>query len=135
MSQNPSQKPIEVILTRQLASHLAMPVFIVDAAGTLVYYNEPAERILGTRFDETGAMPASEWGTVFAPTDERGAALETEALPLMVALRKGHPAHGSLWIHALDSVPRHIEVTAFPLIGQGKESLGAVALFWEAELE
>jgi PAS domain-containing protein len=126
------QKPIEVILTRQLASYLAMPVFIVDVDGTLVYYNEPAERLLGTRFDETGAMPAAEWTTVFVPTDERGGALAPDALPLMIALREGRPAHGSLWIHALDSVPRHIEVTAFPLIGQTTERLGAVAIFWEA---
>ncbi|HZT09986.1 MAG TPA: PAS domain-containing protein [Actinomycetota bacterium] len=127
-----SQKPIELILTRQLASYLAMPVFLVDMDGTLVFYNEPAERILGTRFEETGAMPASEWGTVFVPTDERGAALEPAELPLMVALREGRPAHGTLWIHALDSVPRHIEVTAFPLIGQTHERIGAVAIFWEA---
>ena len=125
-------KPIEVILTRQLASYLAMPVFIVDVDGTLVYYNEPAERLLGTRYDETGAMPAAEWGTAFVPTDERGGALAPEALPLAIALREGRPAHGTLWIHALDSVPRHIEVTAFPLIGQTNERLGAVALFWEA---
>jgi PAS domain-containing protein len=127
-----SQKPIELILTRQLASYLAMPVFLVDLDGTLVFYNEPAERILGTRFDETGAMPASEWGTIFVPTDERGAGLEPAELPLMVALREGRPAHGTLWIHALDSVPRHIEVTAFPLIGQTHERVGAVAIFWEA---
>lgn len=33
------QKAIELILTRQLASYLAMPIFLVDAAGTLVFYN------------------------------------------------------------------------------------------------
>ena len=128
-----SQKPIEVILTRQLASYLAMPVFIVDAEGNLLYYNEPAERLLGSRFDETGAMPAGEWGTVFIPADERGAALAPDELPLTVALRERRPVHGSLWIHALDRVPRHIEVTAFPLIGQTEETLGAVAIFWDAE--
>ena len=41
-----AQKDIELILTRQLASYLATPVFIVDAIGTLVFYNEPAEVIL-----------------------------------------------------------------------------------------
>jgi hypothetical protein len=126
------QKPIEVILTRQLASYLAMPVFLVDGSGTLVFYNEPAERIIGKRFDETGAMPAEEWATAFVPTNEQGAAIAPEALPLMIAWRERRPAHGSLWIHALDSVPRHIEATAFPLIGVGGQSLGAVAIFWEA---
>ena len=51
-----SQKEIEVILTRQLASYLAVPVLIVDTDGTLLYFNEPAEAIFARRFDETGEM-------------------------------------------------------------------------------
>ena len=39
-----SQKEIEQILIRQLASYLAMAVLIVDADGNLVFYNEPAEQ-------------------------------------------------------------------------------------------
>jgi len=57
----PSPKPIQIILARQLASSLAMPILIVDADGTLIYYNEPAETIFNQRFDETGEMPAAEW--------------------------------------------------------------------------
>src|SRR5206468_1146467 len=33
-----SQQEIEVILTRQLATYLAVPVFIVDPEGTLLFY-------------------------------------------------------------------------------------------------
>ena len=36
-----------------------MPIFLVDPEGTLVYYNEPAERLLGYRYDETGEMPSA----------------------------------------------------------------------------
>jgi PAS domain-containing protein len=53
-----AQYPVELILTRQLASQLAMPVFLVDEAGALGSCNEAAEEILGRRFDETGAMTA-----------------------------------------------------------------------------
>lgn len=53
-----SQKEIEVILARHLASYLAMPIFLVDPEGTLVYYNDPAEKILGLRFAETGEVSA-----------------------------------------------------------------------------
>jgi PAS domain-containing protein len=126
-----SQKEIEVILTRQLASYLAMPIFIVDPQGTLVFYNEPAEMILGLRFDETGEMPFSEWATVFTPMDEHGTPLAPAALPLAIALGERRPAHGDFYIRGLDHVFRHIEVTAFPLIGQSGRNLGAVALFWE----
>ena len=124
------QKAIEVILTRQLASYLAMPIFIVDPRGRLVFYNEPAEIILGKRFEETGEMSAEEWSEVFQLTDEQGRPLEPEAVPLMIALNDRRPTHGSLWIRGLDGVRRHIEATAFPLVGQSDRFLGAVVLFW-----
>lgn len=126
-----SQKEIEEILTRQLASYLAMPIFIVDPQGTLIFYNEPAEMILGLRFDETGEMPLAEWATVFTPIDQAGAPLSPQDLPLTIALNGRRPAHGDFYIRGLDLVLRHIEVTAFPLIGQADRNLGAVALFWE----
>jgi PAS domain-containing protein len=128
-----SQKEIEVILTRQLASYLAMPVFIVDSLGNLIFYNEPAEMILGLRFEETGEMPAAEWATAFMPMDEAGTPLKPEALPLMIALAERWPTHGDFYIRGLDNVRRHIEVTAFPLIGQAGRNLGAVAIFWEVK--
>ena len=48
---------IEIILNRQLADCLSIPVFITDTTGNLIFYNEPAEIILGTSFEETGEMP------------------------------------------------------------------------------
>jgi PAS domain-containing protein len=127
-----AQYPIELILTRQLASQLAMPVFIVDVHGTLVFYNEAAEGILGRRFEETGAMAAIEWAEAFTPRDETGRPLAPESLPLMIAVRERRPAHTHFHIHGLDAVDRRIEVTAFPLIGHADRPVGAVAIFWEA---
>jgi PAS domain-containing protein len=127
-----NQQEIEVILARQLADYLALPVFLVDPEGDLLFYNEPAERILGHRYLESGPLPAQEWSTIFQPVDEAGSALPPERLPLMIALREGRPAHRAFWIHGLDGVRRRIEVTAFPLIGQSNRNLGAIALFWEA---
>lgn len=127
-----AQHEIEIILTRQLASCLATPVFLVDPEGTLLYFNEPAEEVLGQRFDEAGVMPAERWSTIFSPTDEAGQPIPPESLPLVVALTEGQPAHGRFWIRGLDRVPRYIEVTAFPLIGVGGRFVGAVAIFWEA---
>ena len=125
-------QPIEVILARHLASYLAMPIFIVDPEGTLLFYNPPAEAILGPRFAETGPMPIHDWSTIFRPTDADGTVLAPTELPLWIALRQGRPAHRSFWIRGLDHKQRFIEITCFPLIGQAGHSLGAVALFWEA---
>ena len=117
---------------KQLASYLATPVFVVDPEGTLVYFNEPAESILGRRYDEEGEMPLSEWSTIFLPTDESGEPLPADALPLVRALEDGEPGHGTMWIRGLDGARRHISVTAFPLVAQNDRSLGAVAIFWES---
>ena len=38
---------IQIILTRQLAGYLSVPTFLVDPKGTLLFYNEPAEELLG----------------------------------------------------------------------------------------
>ena len=126
-----SQQEIEVILARHLAEYLAMPIFIVNPDGDLIFYNEPAETILGTRYAETGTMPATEWATVFHPMDHERSLLPPEELPLMIALSKRHPAHRLFWIEGLDGVLREIEVTAFPLVGQADRFLGAIAIFWE----
>jgi PAS domain-containing protein len=126
-----SQKPIELILMRQLASTLAMPIFLVDADGTLAFYNEPAERVLGKRFEETGEMPPAEWATTWTPTEADGRALPAERLPLMIAVAERKPAHGEFWIRGLDGTRRHIQATAFPLMRTADQVLGAVAIFWE----
>jgi hypothetical protein len=38
----------------------------------LVYFNGPAEKLLGLRYEEVGEIPAAEWSTIFVPTDENG---------------------------------------------------------------
>ena len=127
-----SQQEIEVILSRHLAECLAMPIFIVNPDGDLIFYNEPAEAILGQSYNETGMMPAKEWATIFRPFDSEGNPLPPEELPLIIALREHHPAHRIFSIHGADGVLREIEVTAFPLIGQADRFLGALAIFWES---
>ena len=49
-----AQLPVELILVRQLAHGLAVPTFVVDAAGDLVFVNEAAESLLGLDFEDGG---------------------------------------------------------------------------------
>jgi PAS domain-containing protein len=128
-----AQKEIEVILTRTLASYLATPTLIVDPAGTLLFHNEPAERLLGLRFAEAGELPVEQWTALISPSDAQGTPLASEARPLLIAVTERRPTHHEMWIRGLDEVCRHIEVTAFPLIGQAGRHLGAVAIFWEVK--
>jgi PAS domain-containing protein len=124
---------VELILTRELASCLSTPVFVVDIAGTLVYYNEMAEELLGRRFDETGEMADHEWSRVFLPTDDEGNPLGMEDLPLNIALRDGRAAYREFRIEALDGVHRRLQVTAFPIAVRSGRVIGAAALFWEQQ--
>ena len=127
------QHEIEVILTRQLASYLTLPIFIVGSDGTLIFYNEPAEVILGMRFEETGELSADEWARALVVTDEHGTPLAREMRPMLMALTEQRPVHCEIWGQGWDHVRKRIEITAFPLIGQAGRQLGAVAIFWEAE--
>jgi hypothetical protein len=124
-------KEVEMILARQLASFLALPIFLVGPTGDLIYYNEPAEMILGCRLEETGEMSAQTWATMFKPQDEHGGQITTEMLPLVIAVNLRRPAQSTFWISALDQSRHYIDVTAIPVIGQAERFLGAIAIFWE----
>lgn len=121
---------IEIILSRQLAETLSTAIFIIDTEGSLIFYNESAEEILGKKFEETGMMPVEEWGTIFKPMDDKGNPLNPEDLPLVKTMNSRLPTHGSFWIESLKGDKYKITVTAYPLIGRGQRFVGAVAIFW-----
>ena len=125
-------QPIERILARHLGSRLAVPIFLLDSDGTLVFYNEAAEKLLGQRFDDAGEMSFTQWTAVFGVRDDAGQQLHIDELPLVKALRQRRPAHARFDITGPDGAIRPLEVAAFPLEGQGGQRLGAVALFWDA---
>ena len=127
------QREVEIILTSQLGSYLTTPIFIVDPSGNLVYYNEPAGKVLGHSYDETGEMPADEWAVVFKPSDINGNPLSPDQLPLMVALKNRRPAFREMRITRFDGEHRFIEAVALPITGQAGRFLGAMALFWEKD--
>ena len=124
-------QPIELILMRELAGHLATPIFVVKPNGDLLFYNEPAEEILGTRFDETGMMPFQAWATAFTPTGDDGVVIPPNELPLAIAVQQQRPAQGVMTILGFDGKRRRLMVAAIPLKGQWGDHLGAMAIFWE----
>ena len=126
-----AQQAVELILMRQLASYLTLPIFMVGADETVVYYNEAAEALVGRSFDEVGALTLKQLDSAFSTMTEEGTPLPSDQLPLAIALRERRPAHGRLQYRSLDGVARTIEVMAFPLEGQAKRLVGAVAVFWE----
>lgn len=131
MAARTPQKSIVLILARELASKLATAMFVVDPDGTLVYFNEPAEQVLGRTFAEAGELSRDEWSKSFEPVDLDGSPVPPAELPLSVALVEREPAHRRFRITAYDGKQRVISVTAFPLFAREREFVGAVAVFWE----
>ena len=126
-----AQLPIELILVRQLAGGLAVPTFVVDAEGDLVFINEAAEALLGLRFDEVGEVSFADWTTAFAPHTKGGQQADPATHPLAVAIRQRRPVHGPLRIMSRDRIPRSLVVTALPLEGSRGQLLGGIAMFWQ----
>ena len=125
-----AQRDIGLILMRQLASGLAVPMLLADENGDLLFFNEPAEVLLGQRFDDVGELALEERRQIFAFRDENGMPVPPDQPPLVVALRERRPVHRRVWVRGFDGHDREIEVTAFPLLGGGGHLIGGVAMFW-----
>jgi PAS domain-containing protein len=124
-----TQRPLELILARNLMSALSTPAFLVDEGGLLVFYNEAAGLLLGKRFEELGTVGPQEWGSLFGPFDESGEPIPYDDLPLVKAVRAGRPAHAELTVRSTDGTQHEVEVSAFPILTP-HGSQGAIAVFW-----
>jgi len=131
MGWEPHQKDLVLILARDMAARLATPMFVVDSVGTLVFFNEAAEGLLGDTFADVGELPAERWAETFRSVDEDGRPIPRRELPLGIALLEGRPAHRTLDLIGADGVTRHISATAIPLQRHPGQTVGAVAVFWE----
>jgi PAS domain-containing protein len=129
-----TQRPLELILARNLMSALSTPAFLVDEGGVLVFYNEAAGALLGKRFEELGTVGPDEWGSMFGPFDEGGEPIPYDELPLVLAVRSGRPAHADVDIRTHDGAIHTVEVSALPILTP-HGSQGAIAVFWPSSSE
>jgi PAS domain S-box-containing protein len=126
-----AQKSLPLILAREFAANLATPMVLMDAKGRLVFFNEPAEQIIGQTHAEVGELGPDEWGRLFEVEQIDGTPVEIEKTPAGVTLAERRPAHDTLAFTTLDGNRHEIAVTAFPLLGREEELLGVVSVFWE----
>jgi PAS domain-containing protein len=125
-----AQRPLEVILARNLITSLSTPAFLVGNDGELLFYNEAAGAFLGTPFEELGRTPAAEWLEKFGPFESSGTPMELEDSPLTQALRRGRPAHANFRVRSAAGEQTAIEASALPIVGTDLESSGAMIFFW-----
>jgi len=127
-----AQRPIEMILMRQLAGCISVPICVLDERGAVVYCNEPAEQLLGRPLEEIERLALPDRWALLHPTDETGAPLDPAALPESVAIRERRPLHRVIAITAPQGRTRRVAVTAFPVMRQNGHPLGAVSILWDA---
>jgi PAS domain-containing protein len=108
-----------------------VPTIIFDDEGDTLFYNDPAARLLGQRFEDIGELPLDATQRIFELRDDKGEPMVADQVPAAVAMRERRPVHRMVWLNGFDGVDRLLEVTAFPLLGGGGHLIGAVAMFWE----
>ena len=123
------QKPLELILARNLLSSISTPAFLVGEEGVLLFYNEAAAAMLGRRFEERGMLPAGEWTHEFGPFGPDESPIPYDEIPATVAIREGRPFHGNFRICAAGGEHQDIAASAIPIVGPGGSS-GAIVIFW-----
>lgn len=124
---------LQLILARELAANLATPMFLIDAEGTLVFFNEAAELMLGKTYSEVGPITANEFGARLQLAEPDGTPMRRRDSPPGAAFYEKEPAHRTLLATALDGSRKRFEVTAYPLFGKVGEMHGVITVFWEAK--
>ena len=124
------QKHLVLIIAREFASNLATPTLIADEEGTLIFYNEAAEGVIGRPFAESGEIPVDEWTASFTPRTREGEPLPAERRPVRMAFEEKRPFHMNARVTSRDGIDRDQAVTAFPLFAQAEEFVGIMAIFW-----
>jgi PAS domain-containing protein len=126
-----SPKSLPLILARELASNLATPMFLLDAGGMMVFYNDAAALLLGKPFAELGEIPSGEFGAALKLTTPDGEPIRRRDSPSGIAFFEHRPAHQAVMATAYNGVRRGFEATAYPLLGATGVMHGVVAVFWE----
>ena len=126
---NAAQRPLELILARNLLSSLSTAAFLVDESGVVVFYNETAAELLGRRFEECGPMSADQWGTTHGPFDQDGNPIPFGDLDLTQGLVRGRPGHSRFHIRSFEGADHLVEAAAMPIVATGGQR-GAMVFFW-----
>lgn len=124
-----AQKPLELILARNLLSSISTPAFLVGEQGILLFYNEAAGAMLGRRFEESGRMASADWTAEFGPFGADEKPIPYDEIPATIAVRDERPFHGTFRICAAGGTHINVAASAIPIVGPGGSS-GAIVIFW-----
>jgi PAS domain-containing protein len=128
-----AEQPLELILARNLVSLITLAAVLIDVDGSIVFFNDAAAEFFGGLFEETGAVPLTQWRAEVGPFDENEQHLPTANLPVTRAFRDGRPGFGKFHIRGGSGLVE-VEVVALPLVGSAGLH-GALVMFWPLRRE
>ena len=79
------------------------------------------------------ATELPKWLAQLRATDTSGNPMPDSERPMMIALEQGKAAHKRFRTTGFDQRERSIEGCAFPLFGEGGETIAVVGIFWQLE--
>jgi PAS domain-containing protein len=126
-------KSLVLIRAKHLAESVTLPMFLADADGNLIFYNEAAEALVGRPFVDSGAISAIEWQQMFNVRDRADAPFPLESMPGWITVQGARPAMGHIRFTSADRTEHFAAVCAFPLFTEQTRFEGALLLFWEDE--
>lgn len=129
------QKPLQLILARNLLTSLSTPAFLLGKSGELLFYNEAAGAMLGVSFEDAGRMMPEQWISRFGPYDEEGKPVPLDELELTLAIRDSRPGHSTFSIRGNDGALHEIAASALPIVSAEHGSTGAIVIFWPVDEE
>jgi PAS domain-containing protein len=125
----PPQKPLELILARNLLSSIITPALLLGEEGQLLFFNEAAAAMLGRRFEDIGMLSSAQWTARFGPFGEDNLPIPYDEIPATIAVRHQRAFHGTFRISAAGGHFADVEASTIPIVGPGGSS-GAVVIFW-----
>ena len=106
-------------------------MFLLDAVGMMVFYNDAAATILGKTFAEVGEIRSEDFGAALDLGTIGGEHIRRLDSPAGVAYFQHRPAHQTVMATGYDGKRRAYDASAFPLFGPAREMEGVVSVFWE----
>lgn len=125
------QKNIELILLRQFSDYLATPIFLLDNAGTLVYFNAAAADLFKFHFSETGEMDIETWSSLIVPRNQTGEALNESQWPIHNAMQSEKPILQSCYLNTFLGL-HHVVINAIPVKDHADDLVGLLTFFWKS---
>ncbi len=124
-----TQKPIELILFRQVTSYLATPSFMLDKNETVIFCNKAAEEVLGINFSELDEIHAEDILKKIKTRDKKAVSISK------LISKKGPGRETIMNMHCLIETQEgqliNIVLSVLPIVNLMEEFCGSIFFFEE----